>query len=372
MVNKEMFLSSGTLVGEERYKVIKLLGKGGFGAVYLVGDNRFEHKYWALKELLNRFTKGEDRKSAEQMFSREADILSHMSHPSIPGIADFFIENERFYVVMDYINGETLSEYIEKNELLPEDYIMDLMLQLCNILNFLHGRKPNPVVFRDLKPKNIMIDNNNKLYIIDFGLARLFDPHKEKDTIVGLSIGYAPPEQYPPESRIHGAMGKSEPVTDIYAFGATIHHLITGINPKSKPFYFSPISETRPDFSKDLEKIIFRCVEYNMKDRYDSVKDIIDELLELKKKKYPPVTLRLNIKLYKNAINKKPDNLSLYLGLAETYEAMEKFPEALSNYQYFLSLKKDGTDVTEIKKKIKKLEKIIDATVVDDKEWMES
>jgi len=184
---KDEYLPIGSFIGEKQYKIIDLLGKGGFGAVYLVQDNKGEGKYWALKELSNKFTDQREQEYVAHMFYQEAELLASLEHSSIPRIIDFFIEENRLYVVMEYIEGSTLADFIDLGQYPPEEEILELTFQITDVLDYLHSHKPKPIIFRDIKPENLMIGADNRVYLIDFGLARLFDAGKQQDTIICLS-----------------------------------------------------------------------------------------------------------------------------------------------------------------------------------------
>ena len=497
------YLPIDSYAGGDRYRVTGVIGKGGFGAVYLVEDTEYDDRLLALKEVLSKFKDRDELECVEHMFYQEAGLLSSLKHPAIPGITDFFVENDRLYVAMEYIEGRTLADYIDMKIKPSDEEVIEFALQLTDVLSYLHNHKPNPVVFRDVKPENIMIGYDKRIYLIDFGLARLFDAAKKQDTIICLSQGYAPPEQYPAESGIPGAQGKTDTRADIYAFGATLHHLITGRDPRTKPFYFPPVRELNLNISQDLEDIISRCLEYSPDKRYENVDVIGEELLKIIKKKnfnsrkedmyslalkyekeenfeeslflykelleldpeditlhykigkcyekmglfemarkyldcygrqenmkkeltcphcenvlkepvnicpschksvklcmkckilnrpgarfcrvckgekfdllqpskskYKPVTLRLNIKLYKDAIKKFPGEAEYYLGLGETYDELDKPLRAVSSYQKYLSLMPEGEHRERIEKRVGEIKKTHDVTMVDSREWL--
>ena len=234
--------SSSTLTGllsprvmlKQRYLILGQAGRGGFGAVYKASDLEFGIRLVAIKEMSQSTLSGPELVEAIAAFKNEALLLAGLTHPNLPRIYEQFMELGRSYLVMDFIDGETLEDRLQRlgHGKLPLEKILDIMLQLCSVLEYLHSRQP-PIIFRDLKPANVMITSLSHVYLIDFGIARLFTPGQEKDTTALGSYGYAPPEQY----------GKSQTTTraDIYSLGATLHQLLTGEDPSETPFQFSPV-----------------------------------------------------------------------------------------------------------------------------------
>jgi len=255
-------LPVGTMV--ESYKIIQQLGRGGMGAVYLVKDTQTFNKPYALKEMLDRFTNPQERAEALQLFEEEARTLVRLNHPNLPHVTRYFPYNQRQYLLMEYIEGQTLEELLLKNNgPLPELEVGRLVLQLCNVLTYLHQQTP-PIIFRDLKPANIMLKKDGVVKLIDFGIARMFDPNKTTDTLKMGSVGYAPPEQY-------GGKGQTDPRSDVYALGATMHQLLTGHNPSTMPFVFNHPRQLNPKLSVTMDKIIMKAVDMNPNQRYQSI-----------------------------------------------------------------------------------------------------
>lgn len=239
--------SSSTLTGllstqamlKQRYIVLGQAGRGGFGAVYKASDTLFGGRLVAIKEMSQSSLKPQELIEATESFNREAMLLANLTHPNLPRIYEQFTENTRSYLVMDFIEGETLEARLQRlnGTKLPVENVLSIALQLCSVLEYLHTRQP-PVIFRDLKPGNIMITPDEHVFLIDFGIARNFKPGQEKDTTALGSYGYAPPEQY----------GKSQTTTraDIYSLGATLHQLLTGDDPSETPFQFTPLRLSEP------------------------------------------------------------------------------------------------------------------------------
>jgi serine/threonine protein kinase len=197
-----------------RYSIVSQVGTGGFGAVYQAKDTLFSHRLVAIKEMSQDGLSPRDLAEATAAFEREAILLADLSHPNLPRIHDHFSEQGRSYVVMDFIAGDTLEDYLDKvTRCLPVEDTLEIGLQLATVLDYLHSQQP-PIIFRDLKPANIMRTAGNHMYLIDFGIARHFKPGKAKDTIPLGSKGYAAPEQY--------GKAQSTPQSNIYGLGATL------------------------------------------------------------------------------------------------------------------------------------------------------
>ena len=301
-------LEPGNVVAE-RYEVTEILGEGAFGAVYKVKDRKLHDKEWALKELLEDFEDEAEKEAALETFRREAEILSTLKHPGLPDISDYFTENGRAYIVMEIVPGENMEKHIEKRKLpLAEDEILELSLKICDILEYLHTKDP-PVVFRDLKPSNIMMDDMGKIYFIDFGIARVFEKEKVTDTLHYGTVGYAPPEQY-------GQKGGTDPRSDLYSLGALMHYLSTGRDPMTKaPFDFPPVKELNTALSSDFSNIIGKLLSYERDDRYLNVTELEEDLNKVKKGISPEITPAKKEELIK-ADKKKSEPLIMRIGLA--------------------------------------------------------
>lgn len=238
---------------KQRYRVVAQVGKGGFGAVYKAVDMQFANRVVAVKEMSQQNLSQQELQEATSAFKNEALLLAGLLHPNLPRIYEQFAEVGRWYLVMDFIEGETLEEYLFKvpGGKLSVDKVLSVGLQLCTVLEYLHNRQP-PVIFRDLKPANIMLTPLGHIYLIDFGIARHFKPGQSKDTSALGSTGYAAPEQY----------GKSQttPRADIYALGATLHELLTGLSPADSPFTFAPLRLLAAPGHAELEQLIAQMV----------------------------------------------------------------------------------------------------------------
>ena len=226
---------------QNRYKIMGVLGGGGMGTVYQARDLNFTdvRRLVAIKEMHTLATDGALRASMLKTFRREANILAALSHPAIVKIYDYFDLNDRAYLVMEYVNGSDLELLISKTKELPNEKIIEWAIDLCDVLDYLHNQKPDPIVFRDMKPSNVMIDSLGKVRLIDFGIAKTF-VSGVKHTMIGTE-GYSAPEQY---------KGDVTPQSDIYSLGATLHHILTRKDPRLEPpfsFHERPILDYNPN-----------------------------------------------------------------------------------------------------------------------------
>ena len=260
-------LSTGTVL-VNRYRIIDTVGIGGMGAVYRARDLHFPNalKIVAVKEMVNTTTDLQTREQINQNFEREANILVSLNHHSIPTIYDFFILDEKSYLVEEYINGQDLDEIMRRSSTpFKEEQVVNWAIEICDVLDYLHHHKPDPVIFRDIKPSNIMINVQNHVVLVDFGIAKNI-VLGQKGTMIGTE-GFSPPEQY---------RGEATAQTDIYALGATMHTLLTKRDPRLEPpfsFKDRPIREINPAVSSELETIIYKALEYNAIDRFRSAAD---------------------------------------------------------------------------------------------------
>ena len=216
---------------QDRYEVLGILGLGGMSAVYQARDRRFPNvvKLCAVKEMKSHSLDPQMRQVAVQNFEREANILATLSHPAIPKVYDYFSEEARSYLVMEFIEGRDLEAVLgEMTSFLPQEQVLEWAIQLCDVLQFLHDHTP-AIIFRDMKPSNIMLDKHGRLRLIDFGIAKNFQPG-QKGTMIGTE-GYSPPEQY---------RGIADQRTDIYALGATLHHILSRQDPRVEPPFSFP------------------------------------------------------------------------------------------------------------------------------------
>jgi serine/threonine protein kinase len=234
-------LSEAPPLLNERYSLIAPLGKGGYGAVYKALDSQAPTRAVAIKQIHLTGLSAEESIEATETFNREARILSNLSHPQLPHIYDQFSDRDDWYLVMDYIEGQTLDDAVEENRAARKPFsiseILTIGCQLCEVLNYLHTRQP-PVIFRDLKPGNVIRSRSGQLSLIDFGIARTFHEGQKHDTLPLGSPGYAAPEQY--------GRAQTTPQSDIYSLGALLHFLLSEHDPSEQPMTFEPLS--LPDF----------------------------------------------------------------------------------------------------------------------------
>jgi tRNA A-37 threonylcarbamoyl transferase component Bud32 len=273
-------LEEGTLLNS-RYEIVRKIGGGGMGAVYLASDNNLGGVLRAVKEMVQAHIEEEQQAKAIEDFKRESTILSQLDHPSIPTIYDYFFDSEecRFYLVMKYISGGDLSARLRAapEGKIDEKSVTEWGIQIADVLDYLHSQ-PTTIVYRDLKPSNIMIDGNSgRVMLIDFGIARSINQKQEKGVTAVGTMGYAPPELF---------SGNVEPRSDIYSLGSTMFHLLTGADPQSNPlliFDFQKNPRPRqinPQLSDQIERFIMRAVEYNASARFESAAEVRELLTE--------------------------------------------------------------------------------------------
>ncbi len=261
----------GTVLGG-KYEILKKIGQGGMSIVYVAMDTRL-NKQWAVKEI--KQNPKQDTKTLLKGLQMEANILKMVDHPVLPRIVDIINYNGTVFVVMDYIEGRPLSEVLKLEGAQPQDKVIEWAKDLCSALDYLHSMNP-PIIYRDMKPSNIMLKPNGKVKLIDFGTAKEFDVDSLADTTALGTRGYAAPEQFG-DARGRG-IHKTDARTDIYSLGATLYHILTGKNPSEPPYVIKPIRDWNPSLSSGLEKIINKCTMPNPEDRYQSCTELIYDL----------------------------------------------------------------------------------------------
>ena len=255
-------LKAGTALNQGRYIVNRLLGCGGMGAVYLAKDQQLGIRR-AIKQMVSSFLRPEDRGEATQQFRREAAMLQSLYHVGIPEFYDHFAQGDSHYIVMEYIEGRNLLEVLESNNgPLAEADVVRYVMQICDVLSYLHSHQPDPIIYRDLKPANVILEQGGRRVVLtDFGIARFFAPASGTGTRIGTP-GYAPKEQY---------AGRVEPRSDLYALAATMHHLLTNRDPQQHtPFEFPRVRTLNPQVSPWLDEIIDINLRDEPSERYDS------------------------------------------------------------------------------------------------------
>src|SRR5215471_5486911 len=274
---KPKALAAGKVLNN-RYQVVRRIGGGGMGAVYLAKDRNLGDAPRAVKEMIESHLDDAQHEKAIADFKRESLLLTELEHPSIPTVYDYFYDDasERFYLVMKFVPGSDLASRLRASPggRIDELTVTEWGAQVADVLHYLHTR-PQPIIYRDLKPANLMIDsNNNRIMLIDFGIARWVNKKEKGVTAVG-TMGYAPPELF---------SGQADPRVDIYSLGATMFHLATGSDPQDNPlliFDFTKNPRPRqinPALSSEIEQLLTRAVEYKPEHRFQSGAELRDAL----------------------------------------------------------------------------------------------
>lgn len=345
-------LEIGSLV-DGKYKILNKVGQGGMSVVYLAMNEK-ANKQWAVKEV--RKDGVLDFESVKQGLVAETDILKKLSHPNLPSIIDVIDTDDSFIIIMDYIQGNSLNKALEEFGAQPQEMVIEWAKQLCDVLGYLHSRTP-AIIYRDMKPANIMLKPDGNIMLIDFGTAREYKEKNLADTTCLGTVGYAAPEQF-------GGMGQTDARTDIYCLGATLYHLVTGMNPCEPPYEIRPIREINPTLSSGLERIILKCTQRNPEDRYQSCAELmyalehyeeIDDIHRKKQKKKlglfiasSALTLVMGATSawgYISAENKKSENYGEILKTAsETEDYYEAIMTDTKRSEAYLQLNKYLTD----------------------------
>lgn len=255
-------LKVGDLI-DGKYKILNEIGRGGMSTVYLA-INEKANKPWAVKEV--RKNGISNRELVKQSLMVEINLLKKLKHKGLPSIVDIIDQQDNYLIVMDYIEGITLENIMQEDGVQPQEKVVDWAIQLCDVLQYLHTRKP-AIIYRDMKPSNIMLRSDGSVVLIDFGTAREFKERHVEDTTCLGTQGYAAPEQF-------GGMGQTDERTDIYSLGATMYRLVTGHNPSEPPYEMYPITHWNPRLSTGLEGIIAKCTSKDPKSRYQSVQEV--------------------------------------------------------------------------------------------------
>ena len=248
----------------DRFQILHLVGEGGMSRVYLAYDMRMG-KTFAVKE----YVKGKSNIAAEAM-RLEIELLKTLNHPAIPKIYDIVDNDDALIIVMEYVEGRSLDRILSERTSFPVEKVLEFARQLGELLDYLHDR-PAPIIYRDMKPGNLMLQPDGTLKLIDFGTARIYEKNASSDTVCLGTRGYAAPEQY-------GGMGQTDPRTDIYGLGITLHQLGTGKNPTLPPYEILPIRQINPKLSKKLEAIIEKCTQRDPDKRYQSAKELLRDI----------------------------------------------------------------------------------------------
>ena len=258
MVNNSQILN-------DRYRIIKTLGQGGMSKVYLA-ENIKLGTLWAIKEI------SRDNEAGINLLA-EPDILKNLDHPALPRVFDI-IENDKYiYIVVDYIEGTSLETKLAASGAFSERLVIDWAKQLCNVLGYLHEHKPYPIIYRDMKPSNIILTESGSLKLIDFGIAREYKSHLSNDTVYIGTRGYAAPEQY--------GSGQTSVATDIYSLGVTLYQLLTGRSPNAPPYEIKPVRQYDQNLSAGVERVIKKCTRQDPAERYQSASEMLNEIIRL-------------------------------------------------------------------------------------------
>lgn len=246
-----------------KYHIIDYIGKGRWGRVLLAENLKIGNR-WAVKEINLKSDLRVDLQA-------EPEILKMLNHRSLPRIVDVIKSDDFLYIIEDYFEGRNLRELIEHRDLCSVDNVIKWGSQLCEILIYLHNLKPNPIIYRDMKPGNIIVDKDLNIKLIDFGIAKEFRNDQDSDSTFIGTIGYAAPEQY-------SIGGKADERTDIYGLGVTLYHVLTGINPGKNPQKIIPVREVNSSLSAAIEKVIIKCTQQNPDDRYQTAEELLADL----------------------------------------------------------------------------------------------
>ena len=249
---------------DKKYEVLKEIGHGGMSVVYLAIDSHL-NKQWAIKEI-KKSGKDENNEIYIHSLLTEANLMKRLDHPALPRIVDIIDDGEKIYIIMDYIEGRSLDKVLNEQGVQSQEDVLNWSKQLCGALGYLHAQNP-PIIYRDMKPANVMLKPDGTVKIIDFGIAREYKEEKLKDTTVLGTKGYAPPEQYD---------GQTDARSDIYALGKTMHHLLTNKDPRKEAY--SPVRMWNPDVSEGVELIIDKCVQPAAENRYQNCEELMYDL----------------------------------------------------------------------------------------------
>jgi len=271
-------LPEGTVL-KDRFKIVKHLSSGRNSNLYIVEDRK-KFDFWVIKELISKFSNPIEAKQAYQQFELQAKILNKLDHPQLPKVEDFFEENARHFLVMEYLDGKNLKELIETTEdFFAEEEIIGWAIQLGGVLEYLHGQKPHPIIFRDLKPENLILTKDKSIKLINFGISKLFDPHSRTLAVAKtITPHFSPIEQY--------AM-VTDARSDLYSLGATLYYIATKVLPvdaidrsmNNVPLKFC--REFNKSISLELEGIILKAMELDKEDRYQSATEMMTALKEI-------------------------------------------------------------------------------------------
>lgn len=273
------------VIVKQRYRILKRIGRGGMGAVYKAEDAQLGHRLVALKEMRQSGMTAEEVQRATDAFRQEATMLARLQHPNLPSIFDHFEEDGRWYLVMSFLEGESLADYLSQKlqNKLSVNEVLQIAIQLCTVLGYLHQQQPASIIFRDLKPANIMHTLDGHIYLIDFGIARHFKPDQVRDTAYYASAGYAPPEQY--------GQAQTTPRSDLYSLGVVLHQMLSGHNPSTTPFRLPSLLAQSPLIPGQLATLISQMLDPDPQKRPANVlvvRQILQDLVSAPTRVPPP------------------------------------------------------------------------------------
>ena len=346
----------GTVL-DGKYEILKEIGRGGMSIVYLARDNRL-NKQWAVKEMKN-----DGSKSTETLLKgleREANILKNVDHPVLPRIVDIINSRGTIYVVMDFIEGTNLGDILKQEGAQNQEDVIEWGRELASALDYLHSMDP-PIIYRDMKPANVMLRPEGGVKLIDFGTAKEYTIENNADTTALGTRGYAAPEQFG-DAQGRGIY-KTDARTDIYNLGATMYHMVTGMNPCEPPYEIKPIRQWNPALSTGLEQIILKCTQPNPNDRYQSCSELLyalDHYTELddsykksNKKKVIIFGACAALTIISGIVSiiglsgmrrVERENYSAYIEKGNDYKRSKQYPEAAEEYKKAFDLKDDAAD----------------------------
>lgn len=262
----DMATAIGTVI-DGKYEILKQIGKGGMSIVYLAMDKHL-NKQWAVKEI-KKTANGKNEEVVVNSLITEANLMKKLDHPALPRIVDIIDNGQTIYVVMDYIEGESLDKVLDEFGAQPEDEVINWAIQICDALSYLHNQRP-PIIYRDMKPANVMLKPDGNVKIIDFGIAREYKGTSLSDTTVLGTRGYASPEHY--------GTSETDPRSDIYTLGMTMHHLLTGVDPRTPGYVYAPVRQWNPELSEGVEEIINKCTQIDPQNRYQNCDELMYDL----------------------------------------------------------------------------------------------
>lgn len=284
-----------------RYVILEKIAQGGMGAIYKAQDRRLRDKIVAVKEMSESAIAPDEKEHVLDCFKREAELLARLEHPNLVRVSDLFQEGGRHYMVMEFVDGQTLRKMLEGcSEPFPEERVLLWADQLCDVLSYLHSQQPK-IVYRDMKPANVMVLNGtDAVKLIDFGIARFFKPGKRRDTIEMGTDGYAPPEQY--------GESQTDERADVYALGVMLHQLLTLHDPTVVPFQFPSVRSLNPKINPDIDAAIAKAVQPIKEHRHESIDKFCAALFGDDEVKWaaPPVESRAAEEQPQKSVGKAP------------------------------------------------------------------